>query len=258
MLAIIGGSGLYQLPGLIGTQSRRVQTRWGEPSDEVVSGRLNDCPVLFLPRHARSHSIAPHRINYRANIAALKECGASRIIAVAAVGGIAADCPSGALVVPDQLIDYTTGRDGTYFDVPGEAVTHVDFTHPYDPTLRTWILQGALSLGLELVDSGVYGCTNGPRLETAAEISRMHKDGCTVVGMTGMPEAALARELGLPYACLALVVNPAAGVAPGGQVISMEEIRQTLDQGIGDVCRLLAQVCRAASSSVSNSSSERA
>lgn len=258
MLAIIGGSGLYELDGLRIERRERVYTPWGEPSDEVTVGVLSGEPVVFLPRHARGHSIAPHRINYRANIDSLRRVGASRIIAVAAVGGIDSACQPGNLVVPDQLIDYTSGRAATFFEAPGDPVVHIDFTQPYDARLRAELIAAAGASGLAARGSGVYGCTNGPRLETAAEIRRLARDGCTVVGMTGMPEAALAREWGMAYACLAVVVNPAAGLATDGAVISMESIAQILSRTQRDVQRLIAQLCSAARSSASNSSSERA
>lgn len=257
MLAIIGGSGLYELVGLTQVQRITASTPWGSPSDEVTFGRLGERQVLFLPRHARGHSIAPHRINYRANIDALRQAGATQIIAVAAVGGIDPACSPGVLVVPDQLIDYTGGRDATFFELPGQAVVHVDFSYPYSDSLRGEIASAAKAIGLPIIEGGVYGCTNGPRLETAAEIRRLARDGCTVVGMTGMPEAVLAREVGLAYACLAVVVNPAAGLAPGRVEISLEEIKRTLDCSLEDVRRLLAQLCRAASNSDSKSSNER-
>lgn len=257
MLGIIGGSGLYQLDSLEFERRERVDTAWGAASDELTFGRLSGEPVVFLPRHARGHSIPPHRINYRANIDSLKRVGASRIIAVAAVGGIDAACRPGSLVVPDQLIDYTSGRASTFFESPGDPVTHIDFTQPYDARLRRALAAAGAAIDLEIIATGVYGCTNGPRLETAAEIRRLARDGCTVVGMTGMPEAALARELGIGYACLAVVVNPAAGLAPDGAEISMASISEILRQCQSDVQRLLAQLCRAASSSDSNSSSER-
>ncbi len=243
MLGIIGGSGLYELEGLRETTRRQVDTPWGTPSDELITGALGRQQVAFLPRHARGHTIAPHRINYRANIWALREAGATAVIAVAACGGIAPDCLPGRLVIPDQLIDYTHGRAATFFDQTGSAVTHVDFTEPYNAPLRVRLGLAAKGLYLPVVEGGVYGCTNGPRLETAAEIRRLARDGCTVVGMTGMPEAALARELGLAYACLSVVANAAAGVGGSGQSISMDQILQTLKDAMVDVQRLLTRLC---------------
>lgn len=247
MLAIIGGSGLYQLDELRQPTPLAIQTPWGTPSDTLMRGSWEGQAVLFIARHARDHRVPPHRINYRANIWALREAGATQIVAVAAVGGIAPECSPGMLVVPDQLIDYTSGRESTFFDGTDNKVVHVDFTEPYDASLRKALAGGARKLGLPLVEGGVYGCTNGPRLETAAEITRMARDGCTLVGMTGMPEAVLARELGLPYACLAVVANAAAGLAASSQSVSIEAIMATLARSITDVRRLLAEFCAATS-----------
>lgn len=243
MLGIIGGSGLYALEGLRESARRQIDTPWGNPSDELVVGALAGQEVVFLPRHARGHSIAPHRINYRANVWALREVGASAIVAVAACGGIAPDCSPGRLVIPDQIIDYTHDRAATFFDQTGSAVTHIDFTEPYDTALRARLALAAKALRLPVVEGGVYGCTNGPRLETAAEIRRLARDGCSLVGMTGMPEAALARELGLPYVCLAVVANSAAGVGESGHSVSMDQILQTLKGAMADVQRVLLRLC---------------
>jgi 5'-deoxy-5'-methylthioadenosine phosphorylase len=245
MLAVIGGSGLYQLEELRQPVRLSIETPWGAPSDTLTRGAWGAREVLFIARHARDHRVPPHRINYRANIWALREAGASQIIAVAAVGGIAPECSPGMLVLPDQLIDYTSGREATFFDGTENSVVHVDFTEPYDARLRAALASGARRLGLPLIEGGVYGCTNGPRLETAAEIGRMGRDGCTLVGMTGMPEAALARELGLPYACLAVVANAAAGLAASSESVSIDAIMATLAQSMGDVRRLLAALCEA-------------
>ena len=245
MLAIIGGSGLYSLDELRQQTPLAIQTPWGTPSDTLTRGFWGGREVLFIARHARDHRVPPHRINYRANIWALREAGARQIVAVAAVGGIAPECSPGMLVVPDQLIDYTSGREATFFDGTDSKVVHVDFTEPYDASLRKALAGGCRRLGVPFVEGGVYGCTNGPRLETAAEIARMARDGCTLVGMTGMPEAVLARELGLPYACLAVVANAAAGLASSSQSVSIEAIMATLARSITDVRRLLAEVCAA-------------
>ena len=246
MLAIIGGSGLYQLDELDHAVPVTVQTPWGKPSDTITRGVWGKREVLFIARHARTHSVPPHRINYRANLWALRDAGATQIVAVAAVGGISADCVPGALVVPDQLIDYTAGREATFYDGSDGKVVHVDFTEPYDEALRTELAGSARRIGLPLVEHGVYGCTNGPRLETAAEIRRMERDGCTVVGMTGMPEAVLARELELPYACLAVVANAAAGIGSSADRVSMEAIMETLNRSVADVRRLIAELCKGA------------
>ena len=238
--AIIGGSGLTQLQGLALDRQASVQTPYGAASAPIQCGTYAGREVLFLARHGHPHCIPPHRVNYRANLWALKQAGAEAFIAVNAVGGIHPAMGSGHLCVPHQLIDYTWGRAHTFFDENLDQVTHVDFTHPYDEALRERLIGAARALGYPHSGQGVYAATQGPRLETVAEIARLERDGCDIVGMTGMPEAALARELGLPYACLALVVNPAAGKSAG--VITMAEIEQALDAGMGQVKAILAQV----------------
>ena len=227
-LAIIGGTGLYAFPGLSDIQRREVSTRWGAPSAPIVTGTLSGKRVAFLARHGESHSFAPHRINFRANIAALYELGVRRIVGINAVGGIRADMGPRVLAVPDQLIDYTCGRPSSFCDCEGEAVLHIDFSEPYSAALRAELLAAARKAGVAVVDGGCYAATQGPRLETNAEIARLRRDGCDLVGMTGMPEAALARELGMEYACLAVVANWAAGCDPEAAVISLPEIHAHL------------------------------
>lgn len=225
MLAIIGGSGLAGLADLSDPRRRVVRTPYGDPSCALTFGRIGTTDIVFLARHGYGHTLAPHQINYRANLWALREVGARQVIAVATVGGIRREYGPGELIVPDQIIDYTHGRKGTYFEGPDQPVVHVDFTEPYDAALRARLLQAAASAGEAVVDRGVYGCTQGPRLETAAEIRMMARDGCDLVGMTGMPEAGLARELGLDYACLAIVANWAAGAGPQtDEVITLEDV----------------------------------
>lgn len=235
-LAVIGGTGVYAFPGL--GRARRVEasTRWGAPSSAIVTGEVDGQRVAFLARHGEGHTIAPHRINYRANLAALHELGARRVIGVNAVGGIRDDMGPRVLAVPDQLIDYTHGRASSFCDADGEPVLHVEFGEPYSPTLRRGLLAAARHAGVPVVDGGCYGATQGPRLETRAEIARMRRDGCDLVGMTGMPEAALARELGIDYACLAVVANWAAGCGPEPAApISLEEIHAHLAAATGQV-----------------------
>ena len=211
-LAIIGGTGLTRMEGLTVIRREMIKTPYGAPSCPIVFGELGGQEVAFLPRHGSTHRIPPHRVNYCANIWALSSVGVEQIIAVGAVGGIHKDCTVGSIVVPHQIIDYTSGRENTFFNGGDEPVEHIDFSFPYNQKLRTALIDGAKAAsGISLVDSGVYGVTQGPRLETAAEIARMANDGCTIVGMTGMPEAALAAELGIAYACCGVVVNPAAG-----------------------------------------------
>lgn len=228
MLAIIGGSGLAQLAGLEVTQRRALQTPYGEPSGELSFGRLRGRPLVFLARHGDQHSIPPHQVNYRANLWALSESGALAVVAVAAVGSIRADLKPGDLVFPDQIIDYTWGRQSTFHEGPGASVEHVDFTEPYDQALRDRLRKAAAAIGSRVSDRAVYAATQGPRLESAAEINRLERDGADVVGMTGMPEAALARELALPYAAINVVANYAAGRGGRGQGISIEAIHAVL------------------------------
>jgi 5'-methylthioinosine phosphorylase len=238
--AIIGGTGLTQLDGLTIQAELAIDTPYGLPSAAVLRGRFADSEVLFLARHGHPHRIPPHQVNYRANLWALKQAGAQAIIAVNAVGGIHAAMPAGHFCVPEQIIDYSYGREHSYFVGALQHVSHIDFSYPYDASLRIKLFAALQAQGCSFSDFGVYGCTQGPRLETAAEILRMQRDGCDIVGMTGMPEAALARELELPYACLALVVNPAAGKCVG--LISMAEIERVLAAGMGQVKAVLAQV----------------
>jgi 5'-deoxy-5'-methylthioadenosine phosphorylase len=235
--AIIGGTGLAQLPGFEISRREEIATVWGKPSSTLLRGKLYGAEVIFLARHGERSAIPPHKINYRANIQALKDAGAARIVAAAAVGGIRADMGPAKLIVPDQIIDYTHGRTATFFEDDLEHVVHIDFTHPYTPSLRTKLLDAGARAGLALIDGGVYGCTQGPRLETPAEIRRMERDGCDLVGMTGMPEASLARELEMEYACCAVVANWAAGKGEGE--ISMEEIFENLERGMADFGKLL-------------------
>ncbi len=239
--AIIAGSGLLAMPGLKITEPLSLDTPWGSPSGPVYRGQLRGVEVLFMARHGDSHSIPPHTINYRANIAALAQLGATHLLAYNAVGGIGGACGAGSLVVADQIIDYTWGREHTYYEGGEAGVEHVDFTSPYDEALRQVLMAAAAQAGVSIVKQGVYGATQGPRLESAAEIQRMQRDGCDIVGMTGMPEAALAREKSLPYANISLVVNPAAGIGNGD--ITMADIEAVIATGMPDVCDILSRAC---------------
>lgn len=238
-VAILGGTGLTELEGLRVTGEQLHQTPWGAPSGPVVHGELAGKKVLFMARHGHPHRIPPHQVNYRANLWALKEAGASVVIGVNAVGGIPADMGPATVVVPDQLIDYTWGRGHTFFEGDLEGVTHIDFTFPYTESVRQTLLAAAARRQLPVVDYGVYGATQGPRLETAAEVLRLERDGCHIIGMTGMPEAALAAELELKYACLALVVNWAAGKSE--HIITMAEIQAAIDEGMSAVRAVLEE-----------------
>jgi 5'-deoxy-5'-methylthioadenosine phosphorylase len=224
MYAIIGGSGLARLTALEAPRRQVMRTPYGEPSGAMTFGRLAGAEVVFLARHGYGHTLAPHEINYRANIWALKELRVEGVIAVATVGGIRSDLGPGTLVLPDQIIDYTHSRKSTFFEGSEMPVIHADFTEPYTPTLRAKLLAAATACGEPLVDSGVYACTQGPRLETAAEIERIARAGGDMVGMTGMPEAALAREAELAYAAIGVVVNHAAGRGDSKHAIKLEQL----------------------------------
>ncbi|PTD98012.1 S-methyl-5'-thioinosine phosphorylase [Pseudothauera lacus] len=244
MLAIIGGSGLTQLSTLEIVRREVARTPYGEPSGALTFGELCGTPVVFLARHGYGHTIAPHQVNYRANLWALKQARASAVISVASVGGIRADFAPGTLVVPDQIIDYTWGRKSTFFEGADEVVHHIDFTEPYDQALRERLLAAAKAAGHAVFDGGVYAATQGPRLETAAEVLRMERDGADLVGMTGMPEAALARELDLPYAAINVVANHAAGKASSARSIRFDSIEEVLQEAMIRVRGVLEQLCR--------------
>lgn len=240
-IAIIGGSGLSELKGLSGLRYESVKTDYGEPSAEMTIGIIGGQEVVFLPRHGAGHTIPPHQINYRANIQALKSIGVEKIYAVAATGSIDRELKARDIVVPSQLIDYTYGREHTFYDGSDGQVEHVDFSYPYTESLRQELLGAARRVNIAIHDGGIYAATQGPRLETAAEIDRLDRDGGTIVGMTGMPEAALARELGMAYAVISLVVNPAAGRG-GDAIISMQEICEHLHKGMQNVYLVLEEM----------------
>ncbi|PJK06438.1 5'-methylthioadenosine phosphorylase [Lysobacteraceae bacterium NML71-0210] len=245
-LALIGGTGVYRLAALENVETHQPQTAYGEPSGPVRIGQWAGKRVAFLARHGEGHSIPPHKINYRANLAALKALGTSRVLALNTVGGITERCGPRALVLADQIIDYTWGRVSTLCEEPGSEVLHVDFGEPYSVGLRRALLAAGVAAGVELVGTGCYGATQGPRLETRAEIARMRRDGCDLVGMTGMPEAGLARELGLEYASLGIVANWAAGAGPDpDEVITMEEVLANVDAAMQQVPSLIQALLQA-------------
>jgi len=235
VLAVIGGSGLYGLDGLEAGESQRADTRFGLTSGKLVSGSLAGNPALFISRHGEDHSVAPHLVNYRANVEALRRAGATAVLAVCTSGSIDPGLPPGTVAVPDQIIDYTWGREQTFHE-PGDPVPHVDFTEPYSPAWRAEVVSALADQGLPFRDGATYAAVQGPRFESAAEIRRFRNDGCTVIGMTGMPEAALAREAGLQYAAICPIANLAAGLSPDeltaeevfGKVGSMLEPIQAL------------------------------
>jgi 5'-methylthioadenosine phosphorylase len=242
MLGIIGGTGLTQLANLEITHRQVARTPYGEPSGALTFGRICGQEVIFLARHGYGHTIPPLEVNYRANLWALKDHGVDRVVSVATVGGIHPELIPGTLVIPDQIIDYTHGRAATFFVETGKPVTHLDFTFPYCDAMRAALLQAAASAGISLRDGGVYGAVQGPRLETAAEINRIERDGADMVGMTGMPEAYLARELAICYAAVGAVVNHAAGRGPSANGIQMEEIQSVLGEVMTQVRHLLEQL----------------
>jgi 5'-methylthioinosine phosphorylase len=249
-LGVIGGTGLYAFPELRNVERHGVDTPFGRPSSQIVTGEFRGNRLAFLARHGEEHMIAPHRVNYRANIWALHHLGARRVLGVNAVGGVRGDMGPRTLVVPDQIIDYTHGRFSSFSDVEGAKVEHIDFSDPYSAELRAELIAAARRGGIAVVGDGCYAATQGPRLETVAEIARIRRDGGDLVGMTGMPEAALARELRLEYACLALVANWAAGCEPreGSELpapISLPEIFANLEAATAQVPGLIAQLLTA-------------
>jgi 5'-methylthioadenosine phosphorylase/5'-methylthioinosine phosphorylase len=236
-LAIIGGTGLNQMEGLNISSTKTINTPYGSPSSAYVFATVNDKEIIFLARHGTPHNIPPHKINYRANIWGLKEFGVTEIIAIAAVGGITPAMSPAHIALPHQIIDYSYGREHTFFVDNLIQVTHIDFTHPYNEPLRHRLIQTANQANISITPNGTYGCTQGPRLESSAEIIRMQQDGCDLVGMTGMPEAALAKELDLHYASIAVVANWAAGKS--NHEITMAEIEHHVKQGMTHVLNLL-------------------
>jgi 5'-deoxy-5'-methylthioadenosine phosphorylase len=237
-VAVIGGTGMNAWPGFQIERRLQIRTPYGKPSADLLEGRVYGMRAIFLARHGEGHTLPPHAINYRANLWALREAGVQSIVAIAAVGAIAPWLPPGGVAVPGDLIDYTYGRDHTYSDgSAGSELRHVEFTEPYSSRIRRELIHGALDAGLDIADSGVMGVTQGPRLESAAEIRRLKRDGCDMVGMTGMPEAALARELGVDYACLAVSVNWGAGVMGVGDIHA--EIHQSIEDGMRKVRAIL-------------------
>ncbi|MDT7850227.1 S-methyl-5'-thioinosine phosphorylase [Methylophilus sp. VKM B-3414] len=241
MLGIIGGTGLTALDNLNISKRLIVRTPYGEPSQPLVFGEINGKEVVFLARHGGGHTIPPHAINYRANVWALHSVGVCDLLAVATVGGITRNLIPGDIVLPNQILDYTYGRNNTYHDGIELPVRHVDFTQPYSQAMRERCLKAAVDVGCSVVDGGVYACVQGPRLETAAEIDRYERDGATLVGMTGMPEAVLARELGVSYAAICPVANFAAGRGDSTQSIQFEQVMPLLQQTMDKVRAVIAQ-----------------
>lgn len=235
-LALIGGTGLTELEDSVDVLD--VETPFGAPSDPIRVLRCEPVRLLFLPRHGSPHRYPPHRVNYRANLWALKEAGADHVLAVSAVGGISEGYGPGTLVASDQLVDFTWGREHTFHDSPEMPLVHVDFTHPYEGPLRERLLEAAGRAAVDVVDGGCIGVFQGPRLESAAEIRMAGRAGCDMAGMTSLPEAGLARELGLDYAGLAVVSNWGAGVH--GSRVSEDDIAETLKEPMARVRSVVA------------------
>ncbi len=236
--AVIGGTGLTEIEGLEVIHREVLHTPYGEPSGPVTHGLLGGKRIVFLARHGYTHNIPPHKVNYRANIWALRSLGVEKVVAIAAVGGITRQMKPETLVIPDQIIDYTYGRAQTFHEEGLSSITHIDFTYPYCQGLRTALLKAGKQAKVDLVSGGTYAATQGPRLETKAEIQRLEQDGSDLVGMTAMPEAILAKEAGLSYAACAVVANWAAG-KNGDEVISIEQIGQHLQVGMAKIRTLL-------------------
>lgn len=236
-VGIIGGSGFYQ-PGLFSGEEEVVDTPYGEV--ELWRGEVGGREVYFLPRHGKGHRFPPHLINYRANIWALKKRGVQRILTTSAVGSLRTEFPPGSLLLPDQFIDFTKGRKATFFE-EGE-VYHIDLTEPYCPQLRKYLLETGRKKGLEIFSGGTYVCTEGPRFETKAEIKAYALLGGDLVGMTGYPEVALAREAEICYASLAIVTNLAAGI--NGKKITADEVLEIMKEKIEVARELFVEVIK--------------
>lgn len=236
MIGVIGGSGLYEMEGVVLKDVKKITTPYGEPSDFYRLCEYSGRDIIFLPRHGSRHSIPPHRINYRANIWGFRELGTERIVSISAAGGISPEMKPGTIVVPDQIIDMTDGRNATFYEGE-EGVVHIDFTEPYCPELRDVLFRAGRRISMRLKKSGTYVCANGPRLETRAEIAFYSRIGADIVGMTTMPEASLAREAELCYAGLSIVTNYAAGIA--GRKLTATEVIEKMQKTAGKLKRLL-------------------
>ena len=241
-IAIIGGSGLAELSELEVIDKKIIDTPWGRPSAPIIIGKLSSKDTVFLPRHGIDHKIPPHEINYQANIWALHKMNIDKIISINTVGGITKLMNPGCIVIPDQIIDYTYDRKNTFYTEEHKNVKHIDFTFPYSETLRNKLILGAEKIELNIQTKGTYAVTQGPRLETSAEIIKLERDGCNIVGMTGMPEAGLAKEIDIDYACCSLVVNWAAGKS--NTPITMEIIEKNMESGIEQIKNLITEVIR--------------
>lgn len=258
MLGVIGGSGLYSFEGLKVEEEIDIDTPFGKPSSPVVIGRIGEVRVAFLARHGRDHSFPPHLVPYRANLWALREVGVDRVLAVSAVGGIDKKLSSGDFFIPDSFLDFTKGRESTFyegrFSKKGKGndkvaellnkgkVVHVDMTEPYCPEMRKLLSEILSRRGLPYKEGGVYACTEGPRFETTAEIRMLERLGASVVGMTGVPEVVLARELTMCYASLCVVANPAAGIS--GRKLTSEEVIEMMKKREDEIKEVISELVR--------------
>ena len=240
VLGLIGGTGLTELQDA--AETLEISTPYGEPSAPIQVIPNETVRLLFLPRHGSPHRFPPHCVNYRANMWALREAGAGQVLAVSAVGGITEQYAPGTLAVSDQVVDFTWGREHTYYDSPDVPLVHVDFTYPYGGPLRQELLKAARDASLGVVDGGCIAVFQGPRLESAGEIEMARRAGCNMAGMTSQPEAGLARELGIDYAGLAVVSNWGAGVH--NELICEDDIADTLKEPMGRVRKLLAALTK--------------
>lgn len=234
-VGVIGGSGFYEFSELRDKKILSKETQYGVV-EEIVFGKLGDVEIFYFPRHGKNHFCPPHKVNYRANISALKELGVECIFSVNATGGIGEDMAPGTIVLPTQVIDYTHGREHTFFDGTTKC-EHIDFSHPFCKKLQASILKSTKNIYPKILLGGTYGCTQGPRLETGAEISRLKRDGCDLVGMTVMPEAALAREMNIDYVSICINANWAAGIKK--ELVSIDEIFRTLEKTLSTVKAIL-------------------
>jgi 5'-methylthioinosine phosphorylase len=247
MLGVIGGSGVYALEALEDPTRESVSSRYGDPSSPLTTGSLAGSRVAFIARHGEDHGVAPHLVNYRANVDALRQAGVTRVLAVCTVGSLDPDLGPGMFAVPDQIIDYTWGRAQTFHE-PGDPVPHVDFTWPYSPEWRSVVVEAVAEVlgdatsssasSTGFADRATYAAVQGPRFESAAEIRRFQNDGCTIIGMTGMPEAALAREAGLEYAAICPVANLAAGLSP--DELTADEVFAAVSPMLGSIQAVIA------------------
>lgn len=246
--ALIGGSRLDHLSRLEGRMIDRIDTPYGKGPVELTRGRIDDLEVVFLSRHGIKEKKPPHMINYRANIWALSMFKPKAVIALASVGAVLVEDEIGTVAIPDQIIDYTWGRETSYNSGKESFINFIDFTYPFDMDLRDEIVRTADSMNLPIVDGGTYAVTQGPRLETAAEIDRIDRDGGHYVGMTLMPEACLAKELNLSYAAICQVVNPAAGRGASANSVEIasndEDLNKVTDQCVDLAIKTFAELNR--------------